>query len=112
MYPRAQARALARQVGQPVLATAAETTAVVPVPLSRIAPSGEEIPLTETPAVAVAEGRELVGEVAPESVAVAESLQARAELPRTAGTLPGIALAGLLLLFGAAGLRLLRGINA
>lgn len=110
VYPREQARALARETGQPVLATSAEAPAAAPVPLVRVAPSGEETPVRAEapPAPAAAGGREVVGEAAPPSLAVAESQQARAELPRTAGTLPIVALGGLLLLLAAAGLRLLR----
>jgi hypothetical protein len=112
VYPRAQARTLAKETGQPVLATAAAPTAVAPVPLTRITPSGEETPVpANAPPAAVAGGRELVGEVAPPSIAIPEFQQARAELPRTAGTLPAFALAGLSLLLGAAGIGLLRRTN-
>lgn len=107
VYPRDQARLLAKGTGQPVLTEEPK--------LARITPRGEEVAVQpeafkpETPAV--------VGEVAPPTLAVAEPQgpvpqQARAELPKTASNLPLFAIAGVALLLGAAllkGVRLTRG---
>lgn len=107
VYPRDQARLLAKGTGQPVLTEEPK--------LARITPRGDEAPVQpepfkpETPVV--------VGEVAPPTLAVTEPQapvpqQARAELPKTASNLPLFAIAGVALLLGAAllrGVRLTRG---
>jgi hypothetical protein len=101
IYPKEQARLLARGTGQPILTTRGET--VTPeAELTVVAPTGEErawrapTPYTlSLPAV--------IGEVAPEAIPVAEpSQQARAALPRTASARPVVGLLGVALLLGAA----------
>lgn len=102
VYPKEQARLLAKGTGQPVLATAAEPTRVPapPAVVERVEPSGAEtvIAQNETPAVAPT-GPAVVGEAAPEGVV------ARAELPRTASGVPLTFLVGLTLVLGALTIR-------
>jgi hypothetical protein len=122
IYPRRQALTLARNTQQPVLAAVADAPAAAaepPAALARIQPSGEEarVDIQAVPADAVV-GRELQGEAAPSTIAIPESVlaraaradgqQARAELPRTASRIPLVALAGLGLLALAGALRLRR----
>ena len=108
VYPKNQARLLAKGTGQPVLTAEPE--------LARITPKGEEVAVQPEPFKP--EAPALVGEVAPPTLALAEpqapvSQQARAELPKTASNLPLFATGGLLaLLLGAAllkGVRPMRG---
>jgi LPXTG-motif cell wall-anchored protein len=113
VYPKRQARLLAKGTTQPVLTTEAET-ATPPetrtAELARITPTGEEAAVTrEAPPAPVAPlGPSLIGEIAPPSIAISEGQQARAELPKTASSMPLIALVGLLLLAGAVVVRSLR----
>jgi len=105
VYPKEQARLLAKGIGQPVLteepsATAA-SAAAAPPPFETISPSGTTAPLAANEPAEPATGRELKGEPAPGSVAVAEATQARAELPRTASSTPLVALIGVLLVMTA-----------
>ncbi len=98
VYPKEQARLLAKGTGQPVLATAAAPTAspAAPVVVERIEPSGAEARVAAAPpAPAVPTGQVAVGEVAPETQI------ARAELPRTASGVPLTGLVGLALVLGA-----------
>jgi hypothetical protein len=116
VYPKRQARLLAKGTTQPVLTTEAETAAppeTRTAELARITPTGEEAAVTpEAPAAPAAPvGPSLIGEIAPPSIAIPETQQARAELPKTASTIPLVALFGLLLLVAAAvvrGVRLVR----
>lgn len=115
VYPKNQARLLAKGTGQPVLTTQAETTTPPTTEtkeLARIAPSGEQAAIQPEAAPAQPVGPDLRGEVAPPSIAVPESVQARAALPKTGSSTPVVALAGVILLLGAGlirGVRLLRG---
>jgi LPXTG-motif cell wall-anchored protein len=99
VYPREQARLLAKGTGEPVLAAAAEvkpTPQAAPPALARVQPSGEETPVAQA-APAAPTGRIQEGEVAP-----AEPVQvARASLPKTASRTPVVGLAGLMLLLSA-----------
>jgi hypothetical protein len=103
LYPKRQARLLARGAGYPVLTTEPET-ATPPetrtAELARISPSGEQTPPEVEPAAPV--GPTLVGELAPPTIAIPEQREA---LPRTASGTPAIALVGLILLLGAVAMR-------
>jgi LPXTG-motif cell wall-anchored protein len=103
IYPKEQARLLAKGTGKPVLTAEPE--------LARITPKGEEVAVAPQPFEP--EAPAVVGEVAPPTLAIAEpqvpvSQQARAELPKTASNIPLFAMAGLALLLGGA---LLRGVR-
>lgn len=100
VYPKEQARLLAKGTGQPVLTTVEEVVEVTePEPeLAWVAPTGEEKAIEEAVAPAP---QEPIG-------IVQEGQIARAELPRTGGSLPLVALAGGALLLAGAGLRALR----
>jgi LPXTG-motif cell wall-anchored protein len=98
IYPKEQARLLAKGTGQPVLIAEAE----------RVTPAGTETAVVPAPA-AVPEGPAVIGELAPPAMPVYEPpLEARADLPKTASDTFVVALAGLGLLLGAA---LLRGVR-
>jgi hypothetical protein len=108
VYPKQQARLLAKGTGRPILTTVAEAPFTPEPEFVRVAPSGEETRVTLQPAPEPVAGVGLEGEFAPPSIAVPESVQARATLPRTASPLPLVGGAGALLLLGAgllAGLR-------
>jgi len=116
VYPKSQARLLAKGAGQPVLTTEAETTTPTETrtaELARIEPTGKEEAVAEAAPVPVTPtGPSLKGEVAPPSIAIPEGQLARAELPKTGSTTPLVAVAGVLLLLGGAlirGRRLSRG---
>jgi hypothetical protein len=98
VYPKDQARLLAKGTGEPVLTTVEEVAKVTePEPeLVWVAPTGEETAVAEVPAPQAPVGVVQEGELA------------RAELPKTAGSLPLVALAGGALLLAGAGLRALR----
>jgi len=101
VYPKDQARALAKETGQPVLTTRSDEPSV----FERITPAGME---TETRAEVAARpaGEAVVGEVAPPSMPVIEpTLIARAELPKTASATGVVALAAVGLLLAAAFVR-------
>ena len=105
IYPRAQARLLAKAIGQPVLTTREEAIAGPPVELTLVGPTDEEQPVAQ-PVPFVADLPFVIGEPAPDLMPLA-----RAELPRTAGREAVVLAAGLLLLFGAAllsGVRVVR----
>jgi LPXTG-motif cell wall-anchored protein len=105
VYPKEQARLLAKGTGTPVLTMAvpAAAPAAVTPPLATVSPAGKEAPVAAaTPAPAPPPGPSLVGEAAPSSIPVAEpTLQARAALPRTGTGTPLVGLIGLVLLLGA-----------
>lgn len=102
VYPKEQARLLARGTGQPVLTTVAETTTppeTGAAELARISPRGEDLRV-ETPAPPAGPAQR--GEIAPPSIPIPEpSLQARADLPKTASALPLVGIGALMLLLGA-----------
>jgi LPXTG-motif cell wall-anchored protein len=93
VYPKEQARRLAKGTGQPVL-TAEVTTPTPreapPKEFARITPSGEEVTVHTEPMPEEALGPSVTGQVAPETTI------ARAELPRTGSNTPLLALLGLL----------------
>jgi LPXTG-motif cell wall-anchored protein len=92
IYPKEQARLLAKGTGQPVLIAVAE----------RVTPAGTETAVVPAPA-AVPEGPAVIGELAPLAMPVYEPpLEARADLPKTASDTFVILLAGAGLLLGAA----------
>jgi LPXTG-motif cell wall-anchored protein len=96
VYPKNQARLLAKGTGQPVLTAEPE--------LARITPKGEEVAVNPEPFKP--EAPAVVGEVAPSTLEIVEpQQQARAELPKTASNLPLFAIAGVALLLGGALLR-------
>lgn len=108
VYPKEQARRLAKGLGRPVLTTVAETTTppeTGAAELTRIAPSGEELAV-ETPAPPV--GPVARGELAPESIQVPEPAPPAAALPKTASPLPLIGVGALALLLGAGFIRVWR----
>jgi LPXTG-motif cell wall-anchored protein len=111
VYPKVQARLLAKGTGQPVLATVAETAPAPEAPapeLARISPAGQETPVIAeaAPLPTKPTGRVQAGELAPPSIAIAPpTQQARASLPKTASVTPLLALAGLVLFLGAALIR-------
>jgi LPXTG-motif cell wall-anchored protein len=86
-----------------VLTTQAET-ATPPetrtAELARITPTGQEAAGAPEAAPAAPVGPSVIGEIAPPSIAIPETQQARAELPKTASSMPLIALVGLLLVAG------------
>ncbi len=92
IYPKAQARELAKEVAQPVLTVKEETAEV-----ERITPAGEE--------VAVGEPEPLVPLAIVQEGTLAE---ARTELPVTGTRVPAFALIGIVALLAAGGLRLWR----
>ncbi len=98
IYPKEQARLLAKGTGRPVLIAEAE----------RVTPGGTETAVVPEPPIA-AVGPAVVGELAPPAMPVIEPpYEPRAELPKTASDSFTIALAGVGLLLGAALLRVLR----
>jgi hypothetical protein len=131
VYPKEQARRLAQGASQPVLTTQAQTTTTAQThsaDLSRISSTGQETTVESDtkPSAAAPTGTNQQGTIASSSISVpvspvprvtqstAENASAsltatagtaertaRARLPKTASTLPRVALIGLLLLFGA-----------
>jgi LPXTG-motif cell wall-anchored protein len=99
IYPKEQARLLAKGTGQPVLIAEAE----------RVTPAGTETEVVPATPAAVPEGPAVIGELAPPAMPVYEPpLEARADLPKTASDTFVILLAGAGLLLGAALLKGLR----
>jgi hypothetical protein len=98
IYPKEQARLLAKGTGQPVLTARAET----PTEVERITPAGAETEV-RTEAPVTPEGPTAVGEIAPPYSPVIEpTFEARADLPKTASPRFLIALTAFGLLLGAA----------
>ncbi len=100
IYPKEQARLLARASVEPVLTTRTETTKpeeTRTAELERLAPTGQEAPVVE-PVPAAPTGVVQEGTLA----------EARTELPVTATQLPTLGVIGLLALAVAGGLRLRR----
>lgn len=99
IYPKDQARALAKEVAEPILTTKAEAPAEVKTgELARITPKGEEVPVAAEPAPAEPTGVVQEGTLA----------EARTELPVTATSIPVFGMIGLIALALAGGLRLWR----
>ncbi len=106
IYPKDQARRLAREVREPVLTTVAETTKAEETstaPLERITPT-EETPVVAVPEPAPIQSAGIVQE--------GEIAEARTELPVTATTIPVFGAFGLLALALAGGVRVWRKANA
>jgi hypothetical protein len=106
VYPKDQARRLARGSGRAILTTAAETTTppeTGAAELSRISPAGQDVPIDEGEGPI---GTTLYGEIAPPSLQFqAPALEARSDLPKTASSLPFAGIGALALLLGAAAIR-------
>jgi len=104
IYPRSQALQLAKLTSEPVLTTSTVTQDFETADLSRITGSGVPAPVIvdENPTpVAEATGRAQQGEVAPvEATPVTQEARAeRTRLPRTASSMPSVALFGTSALF-------------
>lgn len=119
IYPKRQARLLAKGNPTPVLTTRAETASPAEThttALSRLDANGKETAVTAAnkPSPKPATGEQVVGEVAPPELTIAEAnapspaAARRARLPQTASDLPLVGLIGLLALAAAGGLRLWR----
>lgn len=94
IYPKEQARLLAKGTGQPVPIAAAEAVTPAGVEEAFVLPP----PTPEEPLV--------VGELAPPAMPVIEpAVEPRQELPKTASNLVAISLAGIALIVGAAFLK-------
>jgi len=112
VYPKEQARLLAKGTAEGVLATETaiarrpETPPVSPPELSRISPAGEETKIAEA-APGAPSGAVRTGEIAPASITVAA-----ATLPKTASATPLIGVGGLVLLMGAGFIRVWRAMEA
>jgi hypothetical protein len=114
IYPKEQARRLAKGAAQPVLTTQAQTTTAEQTnteELTRVAASGEETKFDPESTPAEMTGRSQPGEVASNDVAMDESARAsarrtseRSSLPRTASELPTVFFAGSLALMAGLGL--------
>ncbi len=103
IYPKSQARRLAKATNEPVLAAKAESvTSEERTDLAYVAPSGQETPLTDEQLVDRAANTPPVGATA---APAQQGTMARASLPKTSTPLAGIGLVGLLSLLGAAALR-------
>ncbi len=106
VYPKDQARLLAKGTGQPVLATVAEPTALPapPAVVERVEPSGAATVVAQAEPQPIApSGRVVFGEITPPAVPATQV--ARAELPRTASGVPLTGLVGLMLVLGALTMR-------
>ncbi len=106
IYPREQARRLARGGTEPVLTTAAETTTPEQTKteeLARLAPGGETV-LAPEAVPAEPMGKAQAGEVPPFAMPITPMYPGRA-LPQTASELPLIGLIGVLALGAGATLR-------
>jgi len=100
IYPKDQARNLAKIVAEPVLTTKVETAKPQEAELERITPSGQEVPVA-----VVAEPEPIVPTGIVQEGTLAE---ARTELPVTATRIPIFGLIGFLALALAGGLRVWR----
>ena len=101
IYPKSQARALAKEVSEPILTTKAETVKpdeVKTAELARVTPKGEEVAVVPEPEPIVPTGIVEEGTLA----------GARTELPVTATSIPMFAFIGILALALAGGLRIWR----
>jgi LPXTG-motif cell wall-anchored protein len=117
IYPKEQARLLARGASQPVLTTQAQTTKTEEtntMDLTRVDSAGAEARVDTESKPAIVYGTGLRGEVAdPEMTIAGDNSRAanrtnRAELPRTATAMPAVALSGSLAFLAGAVLWLAR----
>jgi LPXTG-motif cell wall-anchored protein len=111
IYPKEQARLLARASVEPVLTTKAETTKPAETKtaeLERLTPAGEEAPVAAVPKPAAPTGASQTGTLASSETVVPEGQVARNRLPQTASNVPLVGLIGILALMAAGGLRLRR----
>jgi hypothetical protein len=113
IYPRSQARRLAKAQSEPVLTVAADATSndqMEKADLERVSPSGEETRVSEeTRAAATTPAPSTVNTApAPRPVTTTADRTERTTLPRTASSGPMIALAAVLALSLAGALRLRR----
>ncbi len=104
VYPKDQARRLAKSSGQGVLTTVAETSTTAQTNTTadaRVFPNGQETPVNDDQAVALT-GTAQTGSVAPSSIVIqsapTQMASARTSLPRTSSTTPLVTLIGLCLL--------------
>jgi hypothetical protein len=101
VYPKEQARLLAKGTGEPVLTAAAEKVEVV-------TPAGNEAEVVEQPP-AIPTGPVVLGEIAPPTVPVIEPpYEARGDLPKTASNTGLVALTAVAFLMAAAFVRRFR----
>jgi hypothetical protein len=98
IYPKEQARLLAKESTEPVLTTKVEAAKPETAELERITPKGEEVAVVAEPEPIVPTGIVQEGLLA----------EARTELPVTATRIPVFGLIGLLAVALAGGLRLWR----
>ena len=113
VYPKDQARRLAKSSGQPVLTTRAETTTTAQTDTSddsRVGPNGQETAFADNAVVASAPiGNAQSGVAAPATLdiqpAPRQIASNRTSLPRTSGMTPLFALIGLCLLGVGLGIR-------
>lgn len=113
IYPKEQARLLARGNVEPVLTTRIETTKpeeTKSAELERLAPTGQEAPVAAAaaPQPAAPTGVSQTGTLASNEIKVSEGEVARNTLPATASNVPLVGLIGILALMAAGGLRLRR----
>jgi hypothetical protein len=111
IYPKEQARRLAKATNQPVLTTQAASTKAEETnteELARVAPSGEETRVAEGSRPADASGTSQPGEIAgagmPDDASASARTTDRSALPRTASELPSTVLAGSLALIAGLGM--------
>lgn len=107
IYPKAQARKLAKGAAAPVLTTVEETTKPEETKnahLEWLSPSGKETEVGAAGPVEAA-GPTQVGTIASAAIAIPEAVEARNVLPKTASNLPLVGLLGLIALAAAGGLR-------
>ncbi len=113
VYPKEQARRLAKISGEPVLTTAAETSTTAQTDTSddvRVGPSGQETPVNAGAiASSTPSGTAQSGVAAPSSLdiqsAPRQMASARTSLPRTGGATPLLSLIGLCLIAAAVSIR-------
>lgn len=111
IYPKEQARLLARAGVEPVLTTKTETRKpeeTKTAELERLTPAGQEAPVAEAPKPAAPTGASQTGTLASSETVVPEGQVAENRLPQTASNLPLVGLIGLLALMAAGGLRIFR----
>jgi hypothetical protein len=102
IYPKEQARLLAKGTGEPVLTARSEDSSAV----ERITPAGAEVEVRPAAPLTLPPGRSLFGELAPLALPVPEPvLTARAELPKTASATGIAVLSAVGLLLAAAFVR-------
>lgn len=111
IYPKSQARMLAKTASQPVLTTQSQSTKAEETnttELARVSGSGDETNLEQNAKPATVAGTSQRGEIADSESSSAAARTDRAELPRTASELPAIALTGSFALLAGFGMWLSR----